>query len=125
MSGHSGRMAPGVPGYRDAPGPLAIAHRGGAGLAAENTLEAFQRSYALGVRYLETDVRCTADGRVVAFHDARLDRVTPARGWVRRHTLGQLTSLPVRGGGNVVALRDVLIAFPDACVTVDIKDPAV
>src|SRR5579875_2048567 len=108
MSGHSGRMAPGVPGYRDRRGPLAVAHRGGAGLAAENTLEAFSRSYALGVRYLETDVRCTSDGRVVAFHDARLERATPARGRVRDRTLAQLTALRVHGAGRVVALDEVL-----------------
>ena len=37
--------------YGDHPGVLAIAHRGGAGLGAENTMDAFARSYALGVRY--------------------------------------------------------------------------
>lgn len=118
-------MSPGAPGYREGLGPLAIAHRGGAGLAPENTLEAFERSYALGIRYLETDVRCTADGRVVAFHDARLDRVTGRRGWVRARTLDQLTALRVRGGDHVVSLDDVLAAFPDACFTIDVKDPAV
>ncbi|SHG09288.1 glycerophosphoryl diester phosphodiesterase [Jatrophihabitans endophyticus] len=110
--------------YRDRPGPLAVAHRGGAGLAAENTLAAFARSYALGVRYLETDVRCTADGQLVAFHDARLERVTSARGWVRSRTMAELATLAVRGGGPIVALDDVLAAFPDACLTVDVKDPA-
>ena len=111
--------------YREHPGPLAIAHRGGAGLAAENTLAAFARSYALGVRFLETDVRRTRDGRVVAFHDARLDRVTGARGRVAARTLAQLTRLAVQGGAPVVALDDVLAAFPDACFTIDVKDPDV
>jgi glycerophosphoryl diester phosphodiesterase len=111
--------------YADRPGPLAIAHRGGAGLAAENTLEAFRRSYALGVRFLETDVRLSSDGRLVAFHDARLARVTAARGLVRAQPLAALTSLPVRGGGRVVALDDVIAAFPDACLTIDVKHPAV
>ena len=109
--------------YRDARGPLAIAHRGGAGLAAENTLEAFARSYALGVRYLETDVRMSADGHLVAFHDSGLHRVTGTRGRVRDLELAHLTTLPVQGGGAIVALADVLASFPDACFTIDVKEP--
>ena len=111
--------------YRDAPGPLAVAHRGGAGLAAENTLEAFRRSHALGVRYLETDVRLTRDGRLVAFHDALLHRATPLRGRVRARTLAELTATSVLGGGPVLPLAELLAAFPDTCLTVDVKDPAV
>jgi glycerophosphoryl diester phosphodiesterase len=111
--------------YRDRPGPLAIAHRGGAGLAAENTLEAFRRSYNLGVRYLETDVRLTLDGQLVAFHDAYLNRVTTATGRLRGRTLAELTSLPVLGGDPVLPLESLLTAFPDACFTLDIKHPTV
>ncbi|MGI8760744.1 MAG: glycerophosphodiester phosphodiesterase family protein, partial [Jatrophihabitantaceae bacterium] len=110
--------------YRDCPSPLAIAHRGGAGLAAENTLEAFRRSYALGLRYLETDVRLTSDGRLVAFHDAWLQRATGLSGRVRSRTLTELTATPVLGGGPVLALDTLLASFPDACFTVDVKDPA-
>jgi len=109
--------------YRDTHGPLAIAHRGGAGLAAENTLAAFARSYALGVRYLETDIRMSADGHLVAFHDAGLHRVTGTRGRVRDHSLADLTTLSVQGGGAIVTLVDVLASFPDACFTIDVKEP--
>lgn len=111
--------------YRDAPGPLAVAHRGGAGLAAENTLEAFRRSHALGVRFLETDVRITRDGQLIAFHDGLLNRVTPLSGRVRARTLAQLTSTPVLGGGPVLPLAELLTTFADSCFTVDVKDPAV
>jgi glycerophosphoryl diester phosphodiesterase len=96
--------------------PLAIAHRGGAGLAAENTLEAFGRSYALGVRYLETDARVTVDDACVAFHDAALRRVTGRRGMVRGATRRELA------GFGVPTLDEVLVAYPDACFTVDVKE---
>jgi glycerophosphoryl diester phosphodiesterase len=114
-----------VSSYRGRPGPLAIAHRGGAGLAAENTLEAFRRSYDLGIRYLETDLRLTFDGQLVAFHDASLRRVTTAAGPVRSRTLSELAGLPVLGGGPVPSLPALISAFPRACFTLDVKHPSV
>lgn len=45
------------------------AHRGGAGLWPENTLEAFGRALALGVTTLELDVHLTAEDDVVVHHD--------------------------------------------------------
>jgi glycerophosphoryl diester phosphodiesterase len=48
------------------------AHRGGAGLHPENTLEAFGASLALGVSTLELDVHLTRDDDVVVSHDAAL-----------------------------------------------------
>lgn len=119
---HPGHVTTGHTTYRDRPGPLAVAHRGGAGLAAENTLEAFRRSYALGVRYLETDVQATRDGRLVAFHDNRLDRATPASGRMRSRTWADVRDLPVLGGGSVLALDELLAEFGDACFTIDVKD---
>lgn len=113
------------PGYGSGAGPLAIAHRGGAGLAGENTIEAFRRSHALGFRYLEMDLRLTSDGHVVVFHDVRLGRVTSARGAVRSRPLAELAALPVSGGGHIAAFEDVLTAFPDAHLTIDIKQMSV
>ena len=112
------------PTYRDHPGPLAIAHRGGAGLAAENTFEAFARSHALGIRYLETDVRITRDGELVVFHDAQLGRVTEREGRVSEHTLAELSATPILGSGRVLSMREALTAFPDTCFVVDVKDAA-
>jgi glycerophosphoryl diester phosphodiesterase len=111
-------------GYRDERGPLAIAHRGGAGLAAENTLAAFSRSYALGLRWLETDVRMTADGQLLAFHDATLRRVTGLRGRVGGRSLAQLRGLGALGGGELLPLDALLAAFPDGRFIIDVKERA-
>lgn len=99
-------------------GPLAIAHRAGAGLAAENTLDAFARSCALGLRYLETDARVSADGVGLAFHDATLDWVLGRPGAVRA-----TPSRYLRDRG-VPTIAELLRAFPDACFTIDVKDEA-
>lgn len=115
--------------YRDLPAPLVVAHRGGAGLAPENSVAAFADALRLGVTALETDVRLTADGVLVAFHDEHLDRVTDLRGrldaapWdlVRR---ARLRVDGVRGEGRVARLEDVLAATGEAFLAVDVKVPA-
>src|SRR4029078_4861859 len=62
------------------PGPLAFAHRGGAGNWPENTMPAFEGAVSLRYLFVETDVHVTADGVLLAFHDDRLDRVTNRTG---------------------------------------------
>ena len=108
--------------YGSDPGPWVVAHRGGAGLALENTLEAFARSTALGVRYLETDVRATADGVCVAFHDAGLARLARVPGRLADLTWSQARRLRLPGDGRVSRLEEVLEAFPEARVMVDLKE---
>lgn len=111
--------------YGEESEPLAIAHRGGADLAPENTLAAFAMSTALGLRYLESDIRMTSDGVLVCFHDELLDRCTTGTGRIGAHTSAELRA-HVRVGGTepIPTLQEALEAFPDACFTVDLKDRA-
>ncbi len=51
---------------------LNIAHRGGAGLWPENTLQAFAHAIALPVHGIEFDLQLTADNQLAIHHDARL-----------------------------------------------------
>jgi glycerophosphoryl diester phosphodiesterase len=107
--------------------PLVIAHRGGAGLAPENTLPAFEKAVNLGVDVLELDVRGTSDGAIVVFHDASVERTTNGAGRVSEMTLAELKKLdaghkwspdggktfPHRGNGVAVpTLEEVFRAFP-------------
>ena len=63
--------------------PTVIGHRGCAALAPENTLAGIRHAAALGVRWVEFDVRLCADGGLVLMHDDTLDRTTSGRGRVR------------------------------------------
>jgi glycerophosphoryl diester phosphodiesterase len=52
-----------------------IAHRGGASVAPENTMAAFQRAIDDGADWIELDVQEDADGEIVVVHDRDYMRV--------------------------------------------------
>jgi glycerophosphoryl diester phosphodiesterase len=60
--------------------PSVIGHRGAAGCAPENTLAALHKAKELDCRWIEFDVRLTADSQLILLHDARLERTTDGRG---------------------------------------------
>jgi glycerophosphoryl diester phosphodiesterase len=113
--------SPGVHPFLDHPGPIAFAHRGGAGDEPENTMPAFARAIELGYRYVETDVHVTADGVLVAFHDASLDRVTDRRGLIREQTWSEVSRARVAGREPIPRLDELLGAWPDVRVNIDPK----
>jgi glycerophosphoryl diester phosphodiesterase len=104
---------------------LAFAHRGGAAYGPnrghENTLEAFQAAVDLGYRYLETDVHATRDGRLVAFHDDRLDRVTDRIGAIAELTFDEVRAARVGGDRSIPTLAELLDAFPAVRFNIDCK----
>jgi glycerophosphoryl diester phosphodiesterase len=108
--------------FLDHPGPLPIVHRGGALEADENTWAAFEQAVALGYRYVETDVRATADGVLLAFHDASLSRVTDRDGVVRRLPWAEVGQARVRGRERIPTLVDLLAEFPEIRFNLDAKD---
>ena len=81
--------------------PLAIAHRGGAGDWPENSSQAFESAYALGFRYMETDVHLTADGKVVAFHDPTLERLGGSAQLISDLPWSAIKGLRLSDGGAV------------------------
>jgi len=72
---------------------LAIAHRGASGYAPENTFAAFRRAIALGAGFIETDLQLSRDARLVAIHDATVNRTTNGQGAVHDMTLVELRRL--------------------------------
>ena len=113
---------------------MLFAHRGGGGLAPENTLAAFDNGIALGADGLELDVHLARDGVAVVHHDATLERTTNLRGAVVDRTADELASAdagyrfcrdgerPFRGRGiGVPALADVLARYRDARLIIELK----
>jgi glycerophosphoryl diester phosphodiesterase len=118
--------------------PLLFAHRGGAKLAPENTLEAFEHAVdEWGADILEMDVRRTKDGALVVIHDHTVDRTTDGSGVVEEMTLAQVQALDAgyrfvdldgrasfRGRGVRIPLfEEVLLRLPGARLNVDAKSP--
>ncbi|MEV7503576.1 glycerophosphodiester phosphodiesterase [Streptomyces sp. NPDC093018] len=111
--------------YLDHPGPLAFAHRGGAADGVENTAAQFRRAVELGYRYIETDVHATADGRLVAFHDTTLDRVTDGAGRIADLPWAEVRGARVGGREPVPLFEELLETFPEVRWNIDIKaEPA-
>src|SRR5512138_48059 len=122
--------------YLDLPGPWLVAHRGGAALAPENTLTAFERAAALGADALEIDVRLTSDGTVVVFHDEDTARLTGEPGTIEGRPLSSVIALdaafaftpdggathPLRGTGvQIPKFAEALARFPRMRFNVDAK----
>jgi glycerophosphoryl diester phosphodiesterase len=96
-----------------------FAHRSGAGVFPENSLEGVQRAYRLGYTGVEVDVRATADGAFVLFHDDSCQRLLGVEGAMAERTLSGLQALHLRLRGVVSAchvptLDTVLSAFGDS-----------
>lgn len=118
---------------------LHISHRGGAALAPENTLIAFEQAVTRWrTDVLELDVQATSDGEIVVAHDATVDRCTDGAGAVKGFTLAELQSLdagfrftsdgktyPFRSKGvRIPTFREILRAFPRVRLNVELKPSA-
>ncbi len=77
-----------------------MGHRMANPFAPENTLSALRAAIQLGVDVAETDIRITADGRVVLIHDAEVDRTLEGTGDVSSLTLAEIQAMKVRVGSS-------------------------
>jgi glycerophosphoryl diester phosphodiesterase len=119
--------------FFDASRPLVFAHRGGAGLAPENTIAACDAALRCGADGLELDVRASKDGVVVVHHDRTVDRTTDGCGDIALLTARELAALdagyrsggeahPFRGAGlGVPTLAEVLARYRDCRLIIEMK----
>jgi glycerophosphoryl diester phosphodiesterase len=127
--------------YLARPGPWLVAHRGGARLAPENTLVAFDLARDLGADAIETDVHLSKDGEVIVFHDDDTLRLCGVPGTIEARSQEEIRALdaafsfspdggatqPFRGRGvHPPTLAETLARYPGMRFNVEAKsvDPA-
>lgn len=108
-------------GYLATPPPRALAHRGLAINAPENTLLSFLEALAAGAEIVETDVRATLDGVAVLSHDADLLRLGGSSTPIAALTLAQVRAVDLGRGQHIATLFEALDGFPDLRFNLDIK----
>ena len=115
--------------------PILGAHRGGAALFPEHTMEAFRGSYQrFGFRFMELDVHASRDGVPVVIHDETVDRTTDGTGAVANLTLAELKQFDAgyrfrdldgaswAGRGlRIPTLEEVLRELPESVFSIEIK----
>jgi glycerophosphoryl diester phosphodiesterase len=100
-------MRPLFPGR--APGrPIFIAHRGASDRALENSPSAFALAASDGADMIEFDVRLSADGVPVVFHDVRTGRTAKENLDVARTPAVRLGAVRLKNGETLPFLADVL-----------------
>ena len=103
----------------------------------ENTLASMHAAFAAGANVVELDIHPTTDGYFAVIHDWTLDCRTNGKGVTREHTLVELKALDIgygytadggktwpfrgKGVGQMPSLDEVLTAFPDKRLLIDIK----
>lgn len=100
----------------------AIAHRGGAWEAPENSRLAFRRAVDLGYTFLETDIRATRDAVPIVFHDHSLDRTTSGQGVISELPWRTVRGARIHGRQPIMSLSELLEEFPDTRFNLDLKE---
>jgi len=115
--------------------PRLFAHRGDSRWFPENTLPAFQSAWDAGSRYFELDIWATEDGHLVCHHDQSSRRTCGKDCNISDITLANCRQLdaghgfiapdrthPFRDQGiSIPTLAEVLTSFPEAMLTVEVK----
>ena len=107
--------------WSDPKKPLVIAHRGFTKDHVENTLEAVEAALQLGVDGVEVDLRLSADGELIVFHDNSLQRLALRDESIEEMTLSGLRDVRLQGS-RLPTLEELLDLVRDrALLNLELK----
>lgn len=109
-----------------------ISHRGAAGLAPENSLEAIKKAMELNITKIEIDIQMSSDGELVVMHDKKVNRTTNGKGRVKDLNMVSLKRMELKNEFNINAkplriptLVEVfdLIKTSNVTLLIEVKNP--
>ncbi len=99
-----------------------ISHRGAAGLATENTMQALLVGARSGANRVEFDVWTSKDGIPVVFHDADFRRMAGVNKRIFNLTYDEIKKIRTHDGNKIITARQALDALGSKPVFFEIKD---
>lgn len=101
-----------------------VAHRGASSYATDNTITSYRLAHAQGAKFIELDIRRTADAQPVVFHDSTIPIPGECEQRVERLTLATLLSIPLAGGERIPRWEDVIALSQslDVGIYIELKD---
>jgi glycerophosphoryl diester phosphodiesterase len=97
------------------------AHRGFRDVYPQNTVAAMAGASTLGADRIEIDIVATADGDIVAFHDAALGRLTDETGMVGETPTETVLEAKILGSGQTIPTLAETLAAARPSVTINIE----
>ncbi len=103
-----------------------IAHRGASLIEQENTIESLTTGAKLGAYAVECDIRVTADGRFIIFHDPDLTRIAGSDARIADKTFDELAAIVrERAGYTPITIEDIAERYHESTpILLHIKIPA-
>jgi glycerophosphoryl diester phosphodiesterase len=98
-----------------------IGHRGAAGIATENTVNAIKAGVTAGADAVEFDVRLSKDDLFILNHDSSLERMTGSQERVRNLTMNELKKIRTLSGEPLATLEEALVARAAATAVIEPK----
>ena len=101
-----------------------VAHRGASSYATDNTITSYRLAHAQGAKFIELDIRRTADAQPVVFHDSTIPIPGECEQRVERLTLATLLGIPLAGGERIPRWEEVIALSQslDVGIYIELKD---
>ena len=91
-----------------------IAHRGGASMAPENTIAAWEKAIEVKADFIELDIQLSSDDSMMIIHDETVNRTTNGTGLVADLTYDSLRSLDAGFWFSVEFIGEIIPTFAEA-----------
>lgn len=89
------------------------AHRGASEYAPENTMSAFDMALQLGANGIELDLQRTRDGKIVIFHDNKIDNKSNKKGKISDYTYQELLDFDFGSWFSLKYKGEKIVLFED------------